>query len=608
MAGWVGIIDAGASPPTRGDVERLAAVMVRGAPDVESWADGAAAIAWRRDDGEVSPVAITDDVVAILDGEIAPISEDPHRPSALGHDPMRLVEAWRRWGVDLVERVEGDFTAVIWERRSGVLHLLRDRTGIKALFFARRPRAIVFSAELPPLLDVPWVSRELARDHLAEYLAFRVVHAPRTLARDVSQLEPGWRLRVAGDEVRATRYHQPRYAAPGTPVPRESDVVPELNAAIQRAVKRALSGGVETGVYLSGGVGSTAVVAAARAASRSLKTFTVALADEASPESPFAGRVARLFGMEHQTITVSSKDLADHFDEAVTALGHPNGNAVIVLQLVLARAARMKVPRVLTGDGADQLFGGRMLDAPAEALRRVQRFHRLPAVLRTLLKVPLERSDRLRDLLIPPERYLLERGFGGVELCDPAQRRSLLLDGLFVRSGVRQEVLGPLYGEVHTDELNAVMHAFLRSQLGADVLPRVVSTAESVGLSVGFPLLDREVQRLAMLLPGGFKVRGLGGSLPTRWLLRAMLQGSLPPALINRPDRPMPRPLDDWLSGPGRLFLEERFSHLRRDPLGLWHHTGLEAMKRGLGRSPGAAHRLWGLFILDAWARRVKVG
>ncbi|HMV66097.1 MAG TPA: asparagine synthase C-terminal domain-containing protein, partial [Myxococcota bacterium] len=400
---------------------------------------------------------------------------------------------------------------------------------------------------------------------------------------------------------------QPRYAAPGTPVPREADVVPELDAVIRKAVRRALSGDGETGVYLSGGVGSTAVVAAARASSRSLRTFTVAMADEPSPESPFAGRVARLFGMEHQTITVTSKEVADAFDDAVAALGHPNGNAVVVLQLVLARAARTRVPRVLTGDGADQLFGGRMLDAPTEALRRVQRFHRLPGVLRALLRVPLERSERTRDLLVPPDRYLLERGIGGVELCDPAQRRALLLDGLFVRPGVRQDVLAPFYGEVHTDPLNAVMHAFLRSQLGADVLPRVTSTAAATGLSVGFPLLDREVQRMAMLLPGAFKVRGLSGSLPTRWLLRAMLHGTLPPALINRPDRPMPRPLDDWLGGPGRLFLEERFALLREDPLGLWHHTGLEAIKRGLGRSAGSAHRLWALFILDAWARRVGV-
>jgi hypothetical protein len=111
-----------------------------------------------------------------------------------------------------------------------------------------------------------------------------------------------------------------------------------------------------------------------------------------------------------------------------------------------------------------------------------------------------------------------------------------------------------------------------------------------------------------MLLPGGFKVRGLGGSTTTRWLLRALLRGALPPALINRPDRHMPRPLDDWLEGPGRLFMEERFASLRADPLRLWHTTGLEALRRALlQKQPGAAHRLWALFFFDAWARRVRV-
>jgi hypothetical protein len=139
----------------------------------------------------------------------------------------------------------------------------------------------------------------------------------------------------------------------------------------------------------------------------------------------------------------------------------------------------------------------------------------------------------------------------------------------------------------------------------SDILPRVTTTAEAHGLDVGFPLLDPDVQRLAQVLPGSFKLRAMEGSFPTRWLLRSMLRGALPPALINRPDRGLPHPLDDWLAGPGRLFTESRFQALREDPLHLWHHTGLEAVKRGVGRRPGASHRMWSLFILDAWARHV---
>lgn len=609
MLGWAGVVALEGAPPNWGQVERMCKALARGGATVEVWLDGPIGLAWRRREGAPSPIHVDDDVVLLVDGVVWS-SDGPRGETGqpqLDDAPVeRVVAAWRRWGIDFTEHLEGDLFAVIWERRSGVLHLVRDRTGVEPVFWSRRPGRIAFASELPGVLEDPFTSRELARDHLAEYLAFRVVHAPRTLMRDVLQLEPGCRLRFAGQDARVTRWFTPRYAAPGTPVPREADVVPELNAAIERAVRRRLSATVETGMYLSGGTGSTAVAAAARAASRSLKTFTVAFAEEPSPESPFAGRVARLLGMEHYNVQVGSLEVAESFDDAVRAMGHPNGNAAVVLQLLLARAARLKVDRVITGDGADQLFGGRMLDAPAEALRRLHRFQQIPSLLRSMLSGVLSRSDRFRDLLRPADTYLLDLGHGGVELCDLSARKALLLDPLYSQPAIRREVLAPFFAEVATDELNSVMHAFFRSQLGADVLPRVDSTTAAAGLDVAFPLLDPEVQRLAMLLPGAFKVRGMGGSTATRWLLRTLLRGALPPALINRPDRPMPRPLDDWLIGSGRLFLEERFSSLREDRLGLWHHTGLESLRRGLGRSPGAAHRLWAMFLLDAWLRQVR--
>jgi asparagine synthase (glutamine-hydrolysing) len=605
MAGLVGIVGADAADR----LPAMLAALQRPGPDEASWSEGAAALAWRGVAVATPHLVVEPDVVIVLAGSIDPDEgEDPHGVLPPVPDARRLLAAWRRYGIDLVERVQGDFVAAIYERGPATLHVVRDRTGQRPILWARRGDQLAFASDLDGLLAAGWISRELARDHLAEYLSFRLVHAPRTLLREVSALEPGHRLRFSDGTVRLVRYFRPTYAAPGTPVPREADVLPELNAAIDRSVRRQIAGEGSVGVYLSGGVGSTAVAAAARSASRSLKTFTVTFAEEQFPEFPFAGRVAKLLNMEHQTISVGSKEIADEFEPTVAALGLPNGNVSAVLQLMLARAARAGVDRVLTGDGADQLFGGAMLEGPAQGLARVERFHALPSALRQVLAVGLRRSDAWRDVLTPPSRWALEQGIGGVHLFDPKQRRSLLLDGLFVHPAIRRDVLAPFYDEVDTDPLNGVMHAFLRSQLGADILPRVDGTAAAAGLAVCYPLLDARVQRLAMLLPGGFKVRGLGGSTTTRWLLRALLRGALPPALINRPDRHMPRPLDDWLEGPGRLFMEERFASLRADPLRLWHTTGLEALRRALlQKQPGAAHRLWALFFFDAWARRVRV-
>lgn len=606
MSGLLGVIQRSGKPVGERTLQRMSRKLIHTGPVDGVFRDGPAAFAWR---GQEVTRFVTDELFILIDGWVAFRDTTQDGPDDRAWTAETVATAWQRWGIDLVRYVEGEFVIAVYERRSGVLHVLRDATGTKPVFWARDNDRIAFASDVAPLLELSWVSRTLARDHVAEFLAFRVVHAPRTLLRDVHALPPGHRLRSGESAVRVVRYHTPTYAAPGTAVPREADVVPELTKAVERAVARRLSDGREVGVYLSGGVGSTAIVAAARQASRRLKTFTVAFAEEPYPESPFAGRVASLLGMDHRVITVGSREVADQFDTAVAAMGMPIGNVASVLQLLLAQAAREDVEVVLTGDGTDQLFGGAMLEEPAAKLRRAQRFHALPTAVRGPLSQALATLDRGHSVRVPPADLPLIDGVGGVHLFGERSRRSLLLDESLVRPSVRTEVLRPFYEEVDTDPLNTILHAFYMSSLVADTLPRVEATAAAAGLEIGFPLLDADVQRLAQVLPGGFKVGGLGrADLPTRWLLRAALQGAVPAALVNRPDRGLPRPLDDWLTGAGRLFMEDRFALLREDTLDLFHVTSLEALKRGLGRTPGATQRMWALFVLDAWARRLGVG
>lgn len=604
MSGLLGLVESPERVGRRPVADTLAAW--RPADDPRpTWHDERVALVGT---ARAASLHVTPDVVVALDGWIEIPTDGPQPPvDDAAHDARRVAEAWARWGVDLVRYVQGEYVAAIVERRTGVLHLLRDAVGSRPAWWARTAGAFAFGQRIEPLLDLPWVSRTLARDHLAEFLAFRAVHAPRSLLRDVHQLPPGHRLRADADGVRVVRTYEPTYAAPGTAMPRVQDVVPEIRAAIERALLRRLTGAGRVGMYLSGGVGSSVLVAAARHASRTVRTFTVAFAEEPYPESPFAGRVAQLLGMEHTLVTVGSKDVAEGFDDAVGAVGHPVGNVAAVLQLELARAAAKHVDVVLTGDGTDQLFGGAMLDGPAKELRRVEALNRIPAPVRALLARAVAPLGRGASLRVSPREWPLRHGIGGVHLFDHEGRAELLLDAAVADPDVRARVLRPFYDEVDTDVLNRVLHAFWQSTLVADTLPRVAGTAAAVGLDVGFPLLDRQVQRVAQVLPGAFKVHGIDqGDLPTRWLLRASLQGALPVALVNRPDRGMPRPLDDWLTGGGRLFLEERFAQLRADPLQLFHTTALEALKRGLGKTPGASQRMWALLVLDTWLRRVR--
>lgn len=587
----------------------------RGPDGSGTFAEGPAAFAHRRKqivaNRSIQPL-VTDDRVLLFDGWLVDHLElarrfgwdDPAVP-----DTAVVLEAWRRYGPDAVQHIEGTFAFAVWDRRNRTLHLVRDRMGTRPLYWARIGGAFAFASDVPALLEVPWVPRRLARENVAEYLSFRVVHAPRTLVEDVHQLEAAHLLTVNADEMKARRYWTPRYAPAGTRRPYdEGELVSQLQEAVEHAVARRLPTGTPAALYLSGGLGSTAIAAAARRLGRTLPSWTMGFADDPNPETPFAGRVAKLLGLDHHELVVGSADLAAAFDPGILALGHPVGNPAAFLQLLLARAVGVDSRVVLSGDGGEELFGGGMLDRIARWLRASERFARIPLPARRALAAVLNRSERGRRIATPLDRWGLELGLGGSDLLSTAERTTLLADPGLVRPDIRRQVLAPFYADIDTDPVNAVLHAFLRSWLQEESLVRADRTAAAAGLDVRFPLLDREVFRMAAALSGAAKIRRVGGSLHTRWPLRAMLDGVLPPPLVHRPKRGMPVPLDPWLAGPGRLFMDERFARVEADRSGLWSGEALMRLKREVGKVPGAGLRAWAILILDAWTTQVLRG
>lgn len=615
MGGLGGIIDWSGRSPSEATLRRMGGHLGHRGPDgLGQFVEGPAAFiktARHVQGTEAGLPWVDDDLVVLLDGRLygyEALCRAAGRTLPSESATEALAHAWRVWGAGACQRLEGAFAIAVWDRREQVLHLVRDRQGIRPLFWARDGDRFAFASELPALLDVPWVSRELAREHMAEYLSFRVVHAPRTLLRGVAQVEPAHWVRVTPQQEQARRYWAPLYAPLSCPRPAERDVIPALQEAVVDAVRRRLAGAPESALYLSGGLGSTAIAAACRRLTRQLPTFTVSFDDDAYPEAPFAGRVARLLGHDHHDVIVGSADLARAFDDAVRAVGHPVGNPAIVLQLLLARAASEHARVVLSGDGGEELFGGRMLDRFSRYLQLAQVFHRLPSATRRLLSVGLRQSERGRLIAADPAQYGLELEIGGSHLFSAAERQALLRDPALARPTVRHEVLQPFYADLDTDPVNAALHAYQRSWLSDDSLVRFDRTANAAGIDVRFPLLDRTVVDLAASLPGAFKLRRAGASLHSRWPLMAILDGVLPTALINRPKRGMPTPLNPWLIGSGRLFLEERFDALRRDRQRLWRVEFLDDLRRRLGRDPRAGIKLWALFLLDAWQRDVLGG
>ena len=596
VGGLAGLVHFRSEAPAPDLVQRMVERLAHRGPDsAGAFSEGPAAFAHRQ--RRITPGArpqpcVTPGFVVMLDGWIyehrALGDELGGPPGATDTEVVAL--AWARWGLDTLPRLEGEFALAVWDRARRRLVLARDRLGVRPMFYATQTDHFGFASELGALLPLPWVSRDLDRTRLSEYLSFQVVHAPRTLLRDVHQVEPGGLVEVDVDTLRSRRWWRLRYAAPDAPEPPQGDVVDALQAAVDRAVQKRVPPGVAAGLYLSGGLGSAAIAAAARSHHLALPGFTVAFADDEFPEAPFAGRVARLLGLEHEMVTVGSAELADSFDEVVQALGHPVGHPGSLLQLALARVASRKVRVVLSGDGGEELFGGRMLDA----------LDALPVPSRLASFLPPRLRRRLPGGRVTTAQ-VLEAGIGGWDLFSTEDRNLLLRDHALVRPQIRTEVLAPFYEGLDTDPVNLALHGFLRSSLVEGALTRSDRTGCWSGLDVRMPLLDREVVEAAAALPGRVKQVRVGGTLHVRWPLKGVLQGVLPPTLLDRPKRGLPTPLGAWLAGPGRLFLEDRIRRLLRDPHGLWRPDQVEVLRRDATRSNAAGNKLWSLFLLDAW-------
>ncbi len=610
MGGFAGWLDRRAAPD-RAAVERMGRAVAHRGPDGSGlFAEKGAVFVQhvRRLAPHGAPIPlVTSRYAFLLDGwfyDACDLPESLMGPAApISRHAKTLLTAWERWGRRFVEHVEGDFAVVVYERESGALHLFRDRFGIRPLYWSHDGAALAFASTFPALLQLPWVRREADPDRLAEYLSFQVVHAPRTLFADIHQLEPGHWLSFVDGEIHARRWWTPRYAPRGTPRPSDAAIIDAVSDAVQRAVRRRVPRDARTGLYLSGGLGSTAIAAAARRLHLDLPTFTLSFADDPFPETPFAGRVARLLGLDHTELLVGSSDIARAFEPTVAALGHPIGNPTAILQGLLAKATASHVRVVLAGDGGPELFGGQMLDRLQRQLRLARLGRRLPPRVRKLAARLL--GPRGAALRTPPDELPLASGIGGANLFSELDRRRILADDRWVRPPIRQEVLARFHANLDTDPINTALHGFLRSWLEEGALTRADRMAAAHGLDARFPLLDAEVADYAMGLPGCVKVRRVGGSLHTRWPLRALLDGVLPAPLVNRPRRGMARPPDDWLEHAGRLFFENRWEALRSNRHGLFRVEGLDRMRAMLPGDPKIGLQFWSLFILDAWLAEV---
>jgi len=539
-------------------------------------------------------------VFAVLNGEIYNRVELQEELESRGHrfvgrsDTEVLVHLYEELGEEFVERLEGMFGAAVLDARRGRLLVARDGVGIKPLLVAETPHGFLFASEAKALFATGWIAPSPDLDALDTLLAAGYVPAPMSMFRGIRKLRAGEMLAVDAGGVRAKRFWRFRYREPA---PRDGEEYSDrLEALLKRSVERHLAADVPVGAFLSGGWDSSLVAAfAARTAGARLQTFSIVFPDDPGmDESRYSRLMARELGTEHHEIEFRTDKFAESFPLLVRALEEPCTTAPGGIMYQLAAFAARQVKSVVSGEGADELFGGyewarlnspywlrRVL--PAEPLRQASDWVSHPR-LRRALRILGAPSDADADL--EWRRALI-----------PSEKRKIL------KPELRRE--GPDLVPLRLDdETLASCRDSLQRRLGFDFTARLaegilyitdrVSMAHS--LEVRVPFLDKRVVEFALELPSRWKIhRGR-----EKRILAEIARLRLPPAIAARRKHGLGYPAGLWMRAPLRRLAREILLDSGRD--GPFDRQGIEEHLKRADRHPRrASQRVAQAVFLQCW-------
>ena len=568
------------------------------------------------------------DIVIVYNGEIYN-AEDIRKELQPNNIPWRgtsdtevIVEAINQWGLQkTVKKLIGMFAFAVWDRKSRRISLVRDRMGIKPLYWSKTAKSLLFGSELKALRMHPECPDQLNRSAIAGYLRNCYINNPSTIYADVQQLRPGFILHYSqdGGEPQLEQYWSLDDAvAQGQKNPHQgsdADAIKDLEELLTDAVSRRMISDVPLGAFLSGGIDSSMVVALMqKVSSKPVKTFSIGFNEEKFDESVHAAAVAKHLGTDHTQLIVTPQDALDVIPSLPTMFDEPFADASQIPTYLVSKLTRDHVTVALSGDGGDELFAGynRYFDAnknkfilnqpralrnfeahilesvSPETVRRISKF--LPNVISS--KLTGNKLKRIPPLLRDgTELSLYRRLLSRVE--NPAE---MLLDC--------PEPTYPAWEQAATANFGGDSYSFMQyidalDYLPDDILTKVDRASMVVSLEARVPILDHRIVEFAWTLPQRMKVRNGTG----KWILRELLYQHVPRNLVDRPKKGFGVPIAQWLRGPLRDWAEDLLSESSLKQTEIFKtEPVLEKWKQHQSGTVNWDNHLWDIINMQAWA------
>ena len=544
-----------------------------------------------------------------------------------GHsDTETLLAALRHWGVEkTIGRLNGMFAFALWDRREQFLFLVRDRMGIKPLYYGHHNGVFLFGSELKALTAHPAWNGVVDRDALALYLRHNCVPTPWSIYRGIFKLPPAHFIVVRDNDRTLSSprcyWDLGRIAEQGAYQPeKDGDVLTaELEELLKDAVKKRMIADVPLGTFLSGGLDSTTVTALMQAQSdKPVRTFSIGVQSENIDEAQHATAVARYLGTDHTELYATPEEALEVIPQLPMIWDEPFADSSQIPTFLVSKLARQHVTVSLSGDGGDELFSGYNRHIVGPGVWR--KASRLPLQLRRVMGLGLgflarhdveglrrylpqrmavpdlaDRLEKLAGALKAPNRFAFYKNLvshwhdpatlilGGTEPPTLLDNR----DNIPRLPGLREEMM-------YLDQM---------TYLPDDILTKVDRASMAVSLEARVPLLDYRVVEFAWRVPTAYKYRGGKG----KWLLRQVLYRYVPEKLVERPKQGFAIPLGEWLRGPLREWAEELLGERRLREEGFFDPLPIRSMwQEHVNGKRRWQYFLWDVLMFQAWMEASK--
>ncbi|MCW3807480.1 asparagine synthase (glutamine-hydrolyzing) [Plebeiibacterium marinum] len=543
----------------------------------------------------------------VFNGEIynfEEIKKELNYPFTSHSDTEVILAAWQQWGIKCLDKLNGMFAFAIWDEQQKKITLVRDRLGIKPLYYYYNNKTLVFSSEIRSILASNLVPKAIDTTGIGDYLRYQTVQAPNTILKDIFMVEPGTYIAIQTDNLSLKKEKWWHIDHCSLNVPDTyNEIKEEVRKQFYDSVKRRLVADVPFGAFLSGGIDSSAVVGAmSKVSNRQVKTFNISFAEKEFSEAKYASHIAKLHQTDHTEIQLSPNDFLQHLPQALNSIDHPSGDGPNTW-MVSKATKDAGITMALSGLGGDELFGGYAIFNRMAKLEGNKSLWKLPLPLRKLSGTLLQKvkpgvaSDKLNALLNLDKYDFISQY---------AISRQVLLDNKvneLLSYNINQEHL-PIeliknYHLGNKEVLSRVSISEISTYMQNVLLRDSDQMSMAHALEVRVPFLDHELVEFMLSVPDRFKY-------PTspKKLLVDSLKDLLPDYIVNREKMGFVFPWSEWLKKDLYALADHHINALANRSY--FNYNALTKLwKEFNSNNPSVTYsRIWPLVVLNHWMEK----